>query len=451
LPLLVRRICRGQGSTCDRLQRLGICNLFEGTMASINQDLIRVQELAADRSLSAVLIERMRCHWLAQVIALWGLSGLVVLGSGFAGANYLTAWRGWGEGVSCCFAAGDTRANELSNVLLRWDSGYYLKIATEGYSPQGDERGFFPLYPFVVKGLVSVFGWDTIGTGLVIAALSFLAAGMGLYALVRDFSNAQLALITIAGTFFFPGAFYMFAFYAEPLLLALSIAALVLARRGRFVASGALIALASASRPTGYLLAIPYLLEFIHQRKFNIKRVVEGALGLAIAASGTIVVLAFIIPFENQGWRFWAGYSDLTERVWKSYLTWPWVTLYDGVMAATLSSAIASNWFMAVSSMLNLLCLLFLFASCVALFRRIPLSLYGFLLGATIYFLCVHGPYSYALDALPKRAIVIYSIYLFPSLALYTRSKRLWRLWMIGSAVGLAFLTAWFASGRWVS
>src|SRR5689334_12114870 len=41
------------------------------------------------------------------------------------------------------------------HVWARWDTGFYLQIATGGYQPGGDELAFFPLYPLLI-GLLSL-------------------------------------------------------------------------------------------------------------------------------------------------------------------------------------------------------------------------------------------------------------------------------------------------------
>jgi hypothetical protein len=392
-----------------------------------------------------------RRHWMFQVSLLWALAALVILSASTAGATYLTALRGWGEGVSCCFGDPATMATRVDGALVRWDSGYYLAIAQSGYQSEGLERAFFPLYPYVVRALSALTGLPILTAGLLVSALAFLGAGCFLYLVVRDFWEHTLAMVSVTNFFFFPSSFFFLAFYPEALLILFGIASYWAARREHYLLSGLCIALASAARPVAWIFTVPYLLLFLQQRDFRLRRWLEAGLGLGIGALGTILTLTVFIPFEHHGWRFWSDYAELLRETWQRSFTFPWIVLYDGVMAAVFATNIGGDWFARASATLDLVIVGLLILSCVVLFRKIPTALYSFLAVYVAFLLCMHGPYGYAYYSIPRYALIAYPAFLVPTVLLFRRSRVAWGLGMAGSVLMLAILSAWFGSGRWVA
>ncbi|MDP7693293.1 MAG: hypothetical protein QGG89_15765, partial [Vicinamibacterales bacterium] len=57
--------------------------------------------------------------------------------------------------------------NEAVNLALRWDTGWYLNIAMEGYRWSAEDEGqqnvaFFPAYPLVTEGVATLLGAQSI-------------------------------------------------------------------------------------------------------------------------------------------------------------------------------------------------------------------------------------------------------------------------------------------------
>lgn len=61
-------------------------------------------------------------------------------------------------------------AQKLEDGLIRWDSGWYIPIAKNGYS--FENTAFFPLYPFLIR-LISMLGGDIWKKGLWISNVGF--------------------------------------------------------------------------------------------------------------------------------------------------------------------------------------------------------------------------------------------------------------------------------------
>lgn len=148
--------------------------------------------------------------------------------------------------------------------LLQWDSEWYFKIVTEGYRYNGDPTiqqniVFYPLYPMLARGLVTIFGLTPADALLLVSNAAGMLAVVVLFKLVREEFGEQLALATIALLSFFPASVLLSAGYTEPLAL-LVIVLFFLALKRKFYLSAALLAgLATATRSTGIVL-LPVLL-----------------------------------------------------------------------------------------------------------------------------------------------------------------------------------------------
>ena len=157
-------------------------------------------------------------------------------------------------------------ANELLNLPVRWDAGWYLQIVTEGYRYVPNQPDlqqnivFFPAYPMLLRVIGRLFGGHAAGyvsAGMTVSLAAFFAALLYFYALARDFlddERARYALWLIAS---YPFALFFGAVYTESLFLLGAVAAfyhMTKAQFGRAMAWGLLVGLTKAN---GAALSIP--------------------------------------------------------------------------------------------------------------------------------------------------------------------------------------------------
>lgn len=124
------------------------------------------------------------------------------------------------------------------NILLdvfgsRWDTGFYLSIAQEGYRFQGVELpsvAFFPLLPMLIRGFNWLLG-DPLLAGVVIANLALYGASVVLYLLAAQEWGGAVAGRAVWYLLVFPTSFFGSAIYSESIFLLTAILALYLARR----------------------------------------------------------------------------------------------------------------------------------------------------------------------------------------------------------------------------
>ena len=222
-------------------------------------------------------------------------------------------------------------AHPFVNMWARWDAGWYLDVAKNGYRFLPGEQSnvaFFPLYPYVVRLVHSAIrlpgdlGWLLVG--IIVSNTALLVALIYLYRLVRldyDRCTAARAVLYLC---VFPTTLFLSAVYSESLFLALVVTAFYYARAARWLATGVLAAAATLCRPAGLLLVVPLGFEYLSKREFRWRRIRADCAALILpplALAGHLAVLR---------WRFgsWNVISK-AEAIegWNRSLTLPWNTL----------------------------------------------------------------------------------------------------------------------------
>ncbi|MCG6947609.1 MAG: hypothetical protein LJE93_01675 [Acidobacteria bacterium] len=161
-------------------------------------------------------------------------------------------------------------------IWARWDSEWYLLIASEGYAvgetlaelglPYSKDAaaGFLPLYPMLIRVLSPLF--DGVAAGVIISNLCLFVSLLLLDRLVRLETGTEAgesaALVACTALLLHPSSLFLSAVYAESLFLVLSIGAFLGARTGRFGVAGVLGGLAALTRPFGVLLVMPLAWEW---------------------------------------------------------------------------------------------------------------------------------------------------------------------------------------------
>ena len=118
-------------------------------------------------------------------------------------------------------------SNDLLDLPARWDTGWYLGIATEGYRFDPNARAdyqqniaFFPAFPMSMRYLSVVLGRQPLWTGVAISLVSFFIA-LTYYlrlarSLLKDEEKAVTAVMLLAA---YPFAVFFSAAYTEGLFL----------------------------------------------------------------------------------------------------------------------------------------------------------------------------------------------------------------------------------------
>jgi hypothetical protein len=174
-----------------------------------------------------------------------------------AGYFALTAF-GWANGQP----SSRSSSNELLNLPHRYDVGWYLSIARNGYRWNPADTGqqsvaFFPGFPMAVRATHVITRLPDLAAAMVVALGAALGAFTYLYRLARqdlDDESATAAVLLLAT---YPFALFFSTAYSESLFLLATLGAWLHLRRDDLLRSAGWGLLAGLTRPNGSVLSLP--------------------------------------------------------------------------------------------------------------------------------------------------------------------------------------------------
>ena len=231
--------------------------------------------------------------------------------------------------------------NEAVNLPLRWDTGWYLNIAMEGYQWSAESDGqqniaFFPGYPLATQGVATLLGAQSVfrlpldrppdqamarlqqrflAAAVLVSLLAFAWGMVWLYRLAREHLDepaTRAALLLLAA---YPFAVFFSAAYSESLMLLAVVAAFYHVKHEKWLAAAAWELLAGLTRPNGFLLAGPLAVIGLQQvlarrasgetRDRIVRHVVVAAAVAAMPLVGTLIYSGFIYSLTGDpiAWR----------------------------------------------------------------------------------------------------------------------------------------------------
>lgn len=155
-------------------------------------------------------------------------------------------------------------SNAFLDLPARWDAGWYLNVAIDGYRWSPDARpdyqqniAFFPAFPMLVRFLSPIFGRQPLWVGLGISLVAFYLALGYLLRLARlDVRDEERAAASVTLLAAYPFAVYFSAAYTEALFLLAMAAAIYHFRMEQWRRAAAWGAVAGLTRPNGFLLSV---------------------------------------------------------------------------------------------------------------------------------------------------------------------------------------------------
>ncbi|MGP8302793.1 hypothetical protein ACTPOK_33635 [Streptomyces inhibens] len=144
-------------------------------------------------------------------------------------------------------------------LTARWDSLWYTRVAEQGYGysvqlANGDVHSnlaFFPLLPWLERGLSALSPLSPADAGMVVAWLASLAAAWALYATGERLHGPGTGVALAALWAALPVGIVQSMAYSESLFTALAAWGVHCVLTGRWVWAGALASLAGLTRPVG--------------------------------------------------------------------------------------------------------------------------------------------------------------------------------------------------------
>jgi hypothetical protein len=162
-------------------------------------------------------------------------------------------------------------ADETANLPARWDSGWYLGIASEGYQWDPADRGqqnlvFFPAFPMLTRGIAHLIWWrdptraQFLWAGVLASLFAFVAALIYLYYLARDRIGDEDAVLAVALLAAYPFAVFYSAAYTEAFFLLVAVATFYHFLRGQLWRAAGFGLLTGLARPNGWMLSASLIL-----------------------------------------------------------------------------------------------------------------------------------------------------------------------------------------------
>jgi hypothetical protein len=241
---------------------------------------------------------------LREVLPIWAASRAAVLLVGFLAVGTF----GFREGGPPFLLY----QNEFLDLPARYDAGWYLGIAVDGYRWDPAEPGqqniaFMPALPMLMRVGGRLIGGHPLWAGQVLVLVACLWAFVYVYRLARSaLGDGDRAAWAVAFAAAYPFAVFFSAVYTEAIFLLCAAGAYYHVDRRQYLRAAAFALLCGLARPNGFLLAVPLALvalwpplaaawrEPAGVRAGRITAAVRSALPAIAAASAAVVgVLVF--------------------------------------------------------------------------------------------------------------------------------------------------------------
>ncbi len=249
------------------------------------------------------------------------------------------------------------------NGWTNFDGGLYLSIAQNGYYPL--QQAFFPLYPLIIRFLITYLPVPIEIVGQLISSISFLGGLIIFYYLIKEI-NKRAAWAAVLFLLIFPASFFFAAAYTESLFFLLAVSVVYAARHEKWWLAGLLGMLASMTRVFGILLAIIVIPEYF---KSSSQKKLSEVISLTLIPLGLLIYMVYLwkafgdpLAFFHVQPAFGANRSGndlilIPQVLWrylKIFFTVPFWSLNYLIAAFELFSFLLGLWLVWQGSLLKI-------------------------------------------------------------------------------------------------
>jgi len=230
---------------------------------------------------------------------------LLLIPIGFALLGLLIRYLAYVQTVDGASVAG------FVSGMCRWDCGWYVRIAEEGYDPfpvpsmvNAGNWAFFPLFPMLIGALRALTGLPTMVVATATSLVFTLAAVRVAWPLLGKDMRAYMlfSAFLLAGPF----SIYFTTFYSEAAFMLLTACVFAALQRRHYLAAGLFAALVSGSRIVGVFIVLAIVLQaWLDHRERGGKL---GDFVPAILQRPDVLVAIFIAPlglFAYMAYLHW--------------------------------------------------------------------------------------------------------------------------------------------------
>ena len=255
--------------------------------------------------------------------------------------------------ILCGALAAYLGGTSLLAVWERWDTLYYMRIASAGYSATDGTTTFHPLFPWLARPFALLGGPPVIGLLLVssCATLALYFVFERLASLDHNVVKARTATFLFA---FWPVSYVLYLPYTESLWLLFAVLCFLFARQRRWWLAGLAGALATLTRQQGLFLLAPLAWELFAAEGHDIKRTLmrwRSWLPFTLIPGAYLVwglyrtlVLGDVKADSLSSWISSILVSPASHLVVKDHaFMWPWKAAYLAIQRA-LSLSYFNPW-----------------------------------------------------------------------------------------------------------
>lgn len=255
----------------------------------------------------------------------------------------------------CGALAAYFAGTNLHAIWERWDTQYYMRIASAGYSATDGTTTFHPLFPWLAKPFLLLGGPPVVGLLLVssCATLALYLVFERLASLDHNLAKARTATFLFA---FWPVSYVLYLPYSESLWLLFAVLSFIYARQNRWWLAGLAGTLATLTRQQGLFLLAPLAWELFAAEDYDLKRTLTRWRSWLPFSLIPAAYLGWIVyrtrVFENVTPDF-SSFSNLisstlvspaSHLVVRDYaFMWPWKAAYLAIQRA-LSLSYVNPW-----------------------------------------------------------------------------------------------------------
>lgn len=214
-------------------------------------------------------------------------------------------------------------SNDFLDMPARWDTGWYMGIATSGYSFDPAAAGtmqniaFFPMYPMLMRYGGLFAARQVIWVGVAVSLAAFLWAATYLFRLARAHLGDDAAAAGVAFLAVYPFALFFSVAYTESLFLLTLVAACFHFERDELWQAGAWGLVAGLTRPNGCLLSVVLALMALRQLRTTPWPATAARIAAASAPGAGMLAFSAYIYFLTGHPFQWAAQHGAWGRVYR--------------------------------------------------------------------------------------------------------------------------------------
>ena len=213
--------------------------------------------------------------------------------------------------------------NDFLDMPARWDTGWYMGIATNGYSFDPAASGtmqniaFFPMYPMLMRYLGLFAARQVIWVGVAISITAFLWATLYIFRLARTRLGDDAAAAGVGFLAVYPFALFFSAAYTESLFLLATVASCFHFERDQLAKAATWGLVAGLTRPNGCLLSVVLALMALRQwQTTSWQAMTARILSASAPGIGMLIFSAYIYFLTGTSFQ-WASQHGAWGRVYR--------------------------------------------------------------------------------------------------------------------------------------